>query len=1025
MKHKISRRGSEESLNELENLNVDSSIHPAQTPHILFSAENALHTPKVKMSHDQVLNALRRRGINFEEVQGKYGEPERSIMVLNPTQKQRVFVQNTAQKLGQDSVIHSDGKDHVYMYLNGEKAGKYHKGRDTQFHDSEPMNDYTKMKDGSYFTHNIDFEHLHSDDINKNEINSKPKDIFNRHPREYYKEKRDQEKRKIIAERERKRTGAKKPLDAAMDKLKEMEEKKKNNFDKYEDMSQSEIIDEEDLLEKTKPQYIGENHPSQPWQAKQHSLGDVMWAANNDQAARIDSFIRDRQNHERIMSKLPKTHLQAYKDMVNQVAKDPDRHFIPSQHGLGGEQKVRARHLKALLSGDPSVKIDTSDPSRLTIHRQSHTKGMGQPNISIHFPTKGSDEIGKGNVQQGVARSVPTGQGIEKSESRGSRASVGKNWLGNKPDSRPELAKNHDVGLTLNETADTLMNRMEDKFFLPSSKLQEFAKLASEKLKEGDIDTSVRHNTNRTIYLDNRDLDSFRDNLEGIKPRFKVRIRQYKPNNGEWENIAYLELKVKTQDGMGKKTRVRIYTSMIDDICQGKEIASSKKLENINKDISKTELWQRIVAINTIIEKYGFRKQAVVEYHRRAYSGKSVRISIDDSLRYYSFKPIDRVNGQSILESDKWKKVNKTFKKLKNNDILILEVKHEGKLPDWIKKAIKKMGIKPVSFSKYCAAVISHLTNGHAEEDIVQRQKLTFDSNKIIDILKSEEDLMKGSLQRRNPFNPKSKENEITTSKQRRWTHDEEDDDRQTLPKMKGSARLRALNKLMAQTHVRKDPSTGERLFLMHRGMGTEEFNGSHSNGIAQYEKGVKTSWTPNREVADTFGHQSSKPALSDSSRRNRTVSAWIPESAIVHSVNQFNAPTDAAIENSKFLPKTGKKDIKNSRSITERDENEWIVEHNQPFHHANPSLVDRLNRDKLVSTWTTTSDSTSPDFKGEIGAKQFNATSQLAPEDKDQAYHNALNAKARIGSEDKIKKMPKLKTKLAASENTEPDLNK
>jgi hypothetical protein len=288
---------------------------------------------------------------------------------------------------------------------------------------------------------------------------------------------------------------------------------------------------------------------------------------------------------------------------------------------------------------------------------------------------------------------------------------------------------------------------------------------------------------------------------------------------------------------------------------------------------------------------------------------------------------------------------------------------------------------------------------------------------------------MKGSLQRRNPFNPNDRKNEITTSKQRRWTHDEEDDDRQTLPKMEGSARVRALNKLMAQTHVRKDPSTGERLFLMHRGMGVEEFKGSHNNGVAQYEKGVRTSWTPDRDVADTFGHQSSKPALSDSSESNRTVSAWIPESAIIHSINQFNAPSPKSIASAREFNKTKssgpiKIQKQNDRSVTEKDENEWIVEHSQPFHHANRSFADRLNKDKIVSTWTKTNDY-KPDFKGEIGAKQFKITSKLAPEDKDQAYHNALNAKAKIGSENKVKNTPKLNSKLAASENTEPDLKK
>ena len=946
--HRMNTFEYQESLEDLMDSTVDA--HPAQTPHTLFSAENALHTPKVKMSHDQVLNALRKRGINFEEVQGKYGKPERSIMVLNPTKKQRIFVQNTAQKLGQDSVIHSDGKDHIYMYVNGEKTGKYHKGKGTQFHESEPMDDYTKMKDGSYFTHNINFDHIHSDDVNKNENNPEIKDIFNTHPREYYKEKRDQEKRKIIAERERKRTGAKKPLDAAMDKLKELKEPK---IDKYEDLSQSEFVDEEELLEKTKPQYIGENHPSQPWQAKQHSLGDIMWSANKEQSDKIDSFIRNKENHQKILSTIPKTHKQAYIDMVNQVGKDPDRHFIPSQHGLGGEQKVRARHLRSLLLGDPSVKIDTSDPNRLTIHRQSHTKGTGQPNISIHFPTKGSNEIGKGNVQRGVTGAVPAGQGIEKSESRGSRAIMGENWLGNKPDSKPELAK----GSLQRRNP---FNPNQDVQYEDASKIAHW--------QEGDGDREVVPSINRIS------PEARARAIHKLHSRTEVRRH---PKTGERMFLLHRGVENKEKDPhKNQKSSWTPHLHIAGDFAEnyGKE-------DNLDGHV--ISAWIPESQIHNIPTQLG-----------------SLSSGDSDGQNYFSDEHEVIVKPHDFIYAKKQK------------------LPKQKSLDEKISANISNRYGKKTSKSKQQSAAENPLHPSKFEDKLA--------ASEIVNI-----DITKGSLQRRNPFNPNDRKNEITTSKQRRWTHDEEDDDRQTLPKMEGSARIRALNKLMAQTHVRKDPSTGERLFLMHRGMGKEEFNGSHNNNVAQYEKGVRTSWTPDRKVADSFS--APRPATAWKGADNPsgyTVSAWIPESAIVHSVNQFNAPSPESVASAKEFNKVKsdgpiKIQKQNNRSITEKDENECIIEHNQPFHHANPSFIDRLNRDKLVSTWTKTNDSTSPDFKGEIGAKQFNATSQLAPEDKDQAYHNALNAKAKIGSEDKIKKVPKLKTKLAASENTEPDLKK
>jgi len=204
------------------------------------------------------------------------------------------------------------------------------------------------------------------------------------------------------------------------------------------------------------------------------------------------------------------------------------------------------------------------------------------------------------------------------------------------------------------------------------------------------------------------------------------------------------------------------------------------------------------------------------------------------------------------------------------------------------------------------------------------------------------EELEKGSLQRRHKFNPKAPENKMTTAQQRVWTHDEEPEARDSLQPMDDAAKFRSLRKLAGQTHVRKHPQTGENLYLMHRGMGQEEFAGANKNGKTTHIAGERTSWTPDKEVAENFGQENGDRATYGGG----VVSAWIPESALLHNPNQFNAPTDTALDNVKYLPKSGKKDVKGSRSVTEREEKEWIVEHDKyGFHHAN---LDALMPHKL-----------------------------------------------------------------------------
>jgi len=305
-----------------------------------------------------------------------------------------------------------------------------------------------------------------------------------------------------------------------------------------------------------------------------------------------------------------------------------------------------------------------------------------------------------------------------------------------------DLAKSEDISGGAGEEVNPLMNRYEDKYILSSAKLPDFTLKLSEKLKEGDSDTAVRYNRNRTIYLDNRDLDSFRDNIEGIRPRFKVRIRQYKPTGGEWEDTAFVELKIKKEDGFTKKVRIRIPAGLVPYISDGHEIKLGDYLSIINKDITKIELWKRVLAINTTIAKYNFRKQLVVEYNRRAYSNDEIRVTIDDSLKYYNFSDIEDGLIESILDSDNWKDNYKTVKKIKDNDYMILEVKHTGTVPGWLEDLMDETKVKGVKFSKYSAAVMTYIVNGGKVNDNIQRQKIN--TEELFRALDSYDSLSKG-----------------------------------------------------------------------------------------------------------------------------------------------------------------------------------------------------------------------------------------------------------------------------------------
>lgn len=129
-------------------------------------------------------------------------------------------------------------------------------------------------------------------------------------------------------------------------------------------------------------------------------------------------------------------------------------------------------------------------------------------------------------------------------------------------------------------------------------------------------------------------------------------------------------------------------------------------------------------------------------------------------------------------------------------------------------------------------------------------------------------DLAKGSLQRKYPFDPNKDVAYEDASKIAYWQ--EGDGDREAVPsiaRIDQNARFRALNKLHSRTEVRRHPKTGERMFLLHRGVS----NAEHIPSSTQ-----RSSWTPHKEIAETF-------TVDDA---GKVFSAWIPESQI------HNVPT-------------------------------------------------------------------------------------------------------------------------------------
>lgn len=141
----------------------DEKPKPKLGSHFIFSAENPYHKDKntLNLTHEQALDFLKQKGYKAEEIKGKYGNEERSIIVHNPPKHALKNLMNMSASLGQDSSIFSDGENHEMHFHHGDAAGRHIKGSGTQFHQETPKDFYSTMTDGTHFTHNFDFDNAH------------------------------------------------------------------------------------------------------------------------------------------------------------------------------------------------------------------------------------------------------------------------------------------------------------------------------------------------------------------------------------------------------------------------------------------------------------------------------------------------------------------------------------------------------------------------------------------------------------------------------------------------------------------------------------------------------------------------------------------------------------------------------------------------------------------------------------------------------------------------------------------------
>lgn len=207
-----------------------------------------------------------------------------------------------------------------------------------------------------------------------------------------------------------------------------------------------------------------------------------------------------------------------------------------------------------------------------------------------------------------------------------------------------------------------LMNRMDTKYLTNFETLHQLLNYLKEYyfIQFHNESTVAQY---QTVYYDTQNLLFFTQHQNGKLTRNKVRIRRYCDSNQ-----FFCEIKRKNNTGRTKKRRI--------------EVASNDFLfAQQNKDIQKLILLETEMESALLIPTLENNFQRITLVNKE----KTERLTIDFDIHFYNHIT----------------KIKRSF-----SDLVIIELKQEGRGESILKKALHLFPIYQKSFSKYCIGTV-------------------------------------------------------------------------------------------------------------------------------------------------------------------------------------------------------------------------------------------------------------------------------------------------------------------------------
>ncbi len=232
---------------------------------------------------------------------------------------------------------------------------------------------------------------------------------------------------------------------------------------------------------------------------------------------------------------------------------------------------------------------------------------------------------------------------------------------------------------TTGEKYHRIINRFEIKYRLHCERSRKFLERIAPYIRSDPHNSADGFYRVVSLYYDSPDFVCFVEKLDGIKFRRKMRIRLY----NECDDEAFLEIKQRI-DRTIQKRRVK---DNLNDIM--------KYLDPKNGDerimIPDRVYGEALFLVHTM----QMEPKIMVSYNREAYFSiyePGLRITVDKNLRYRKYR------GEFTFHSGGERFFFPPYE-------VILEVKFNDVIPDWLCSCLNSFNLVQSRISKYCEAI--------------------------------------------------------------------------------------------------------------------------------------------------------------------------------------------------------------------------------------------------------------------------------------------------------------------------------